>query len=101
MLHDLISRLRDWWLIQGGIERLVHLDDRLLADLGIEREDIPRYVRGELLKPADPPAPAPVVTLGSPHPRTPRRTRSEGRRVADAYAPRNHTVIHSSSGMGK
>lgn len=100
MLHDLISQLKDWWTVQGGIERLAHLDDRLLADLGIEREDIPRYVRGELLKPADPPVASPAVTLGSPHPRIPRRTRAYGRRVADAYAPRKHTVIHS-SGMGK
>ena len=100
MLHDLISQLKDWWTVQGGIERLAHLDDRLLADLGIEREDIPRYVRGELLKPVDPPAAAPAVTLGSPHPRIPRRPRADGRRVADAYAPRKQTVIHS-SGMGK
>lgn len=100
MLHDLISQLKDWWAVQGGIERLAHLDDRLLADLGIEREDIPRYVRGELLKPADPPAAQPAVALGSPHPRIPRGSRADGRRVADAYAPRKHTAV-SSSGTGK
>lgn len=45
MFDTLIERIMSWARIQSGIERLQGLDDRLLADMGIERELIPQISR--------------------------------------------------------
>jgi len=89
MLYELIAKLQEWLLVAGGADRLRKLDDRLLADIGVERARIDAFVRGRLL-PAEEPvkAPAPAVTLGSPHPRVPRRRQVEAPRLVDAFAPR-------------
>jgi uncharacterized protein YjiS (DUF1127 family) len=49
--------LVDWWAIDLDRQRLKALDDRLLADMGLDREDIDRRVKA-----ADaPPAPKAAV----------------------------------------
>jgi len=47
MLHDLGRRVAEWRRIRGDIGRLARLDDRLLADLGVKREEIAARVRGD------------------------------------------------------
>jgi uncharacterized protein YjiS (DUF1127 family) len=46
VLHDLGQRVAEWWRIRRGIHRLAALDDRLLADIGIKRDEIASRVRG-------------------------------------------------------
>jgi uncharacterized protein YjiS (DUF1127 family) len=38
--------IRTWWAAEGAIVRLQALDDRLLADMGLERESVERRVSG-------------------------------------------------------
>jgi Domain of unknown function (DUF1127) len=40
------KHLRDWWRAWGDLVHLDRLDDRLLADMGIEREAIQNRVMG-------------------------------------------------------
>jgi uncharacterized protein YjiS (DUF1127 family) len=74
LLEELFRRVSQWLQLHDDMERLRQQDDYILADMGIAREDIPAFVRGELPKaePACQPARAQVV-LSSPHPRIPRR----------------------------
>lgn len=45
-MFDRISRrFADWSRIRSDIQRLKHMDDGLLADMGIAREDISRLLR--------------------------------------------------------
>lgn len=44
MFEPLIRRYADWRLRRIAIHRLHHLDDRLLADLGTERNQIESFV---------------------------------------------------------
>lgn len=44
--RDVKKRVTNWLSIQMAIGRLHHLDSRLLADMGIERNCIPDLVRG-------------------------------------------------------
>ncbi|HYF59366.1 MAG TPA: DUF1127 domain-containing protein [Burkholderiaceae bacterium] len=51
--HALRSALRDavrapgrWWRRRGGLQALRELDDRMLRDVGLERADLVRAVRG-------------------------------------------------------
>ncbi len=72
MLEDLVRWLEDSMSVLNGIHRLNQLDDRLLADMGIDRADIPGFVRGDVKGCAQFEAEAPSVLVGSPHPRVPR-----------------------------
>jgi uncharacterized protein YjiS (DUF1127 family) len=45
MFDTLFERLKDWALVQEGIERLRQLDDRQLADMGIERDLIAKVAQ--------------------------------------------------------
>lgn len=84
MLHELVGKLQDWWLVEVGAGRLRQLDDRLLADMGIERSEIGRFVRGKLKPGVEVPEPTPVIMIGSPHPRIPLRRRADTAREVDA-----------------
>jgi uncharacterized protein YjiS (DUF1127 family) len=44
--HDLGRRLADWQRRRDDAWRLSNLDDRLLADIGIRREDVAARVKG-------------------------------------------------------
>jgi uncharacterized protein YjiS (DUF1127 family) len=46
MLHELKNRILERIRINRDIKRLRALDDRLLADLGVDRRDIVASVRG-------------------------------------------------------
>lgn len=46
MLNAVLRGLMDWWMCQLAVHRLQVLDDRLLADMGMERKDIARLVAG-------------------------------------------------------
>jgi uncharacterized protein YjiS (DUF1127 family) len=48
MLSGLIRRVRLWNRLERDIHRLKGLDDHLLADVGVDRPDIRRFVRGRL-----------------------------------------------------
>lgn len=41
------SKLKKWWATEGAMVRLTGLDDRLLADMGLEREALRARVTGE------------------------------------------------------
>jgi uncharacterized protein YjiS (DUF1127 family) len=46
MLHAITRTIRDWMWVEYEIQRLRWLDERLLADMGIKRDDIAALVRG-------------------------------------------------------
>lgn len=48
MFHDIRTRLSDWLRARHAMHRLRQLDNRLLADIGIDRQDIPPLVRGDM-----------------------------------------------------
>lgn len=45
MLHIITRTIRDWMWSEYEIQRLRWLDERLLADMGIKRDDIAVLVR--------------------------------------------------------
>lgn len=45
------KHLKDWWKTEGAMVQLQGLDDRLLADMGLDREGLRERVRGEAEKP--------------------------------------------------
>jgi uncharacterized protein YjiS (DUF1127 family) len=47
MLHNLKRRIVEWQRTRRAITRLRLFDDRLLADMGIKREDIAARVAGD------------------------------------------------------
>jgi uncharacterized protein YjiS (DUF1127 family) len=47
MLHELTNRILERIRINRDIRRLRALDDRLLADVGVMRDDIAPRVRGQ------------------------------------------------------
>jgi uncharacterized protein YjiS (DUF1127 family) len=47
MLHELTNRILERIRINRDIRRLRALDDRLLADVGVTRQDIVLHVRGQ------------------------------------------------------
>ena len=53
MLRTLVRRIIEWVNIRHDITRLDRLDDHLLADIGIERNQIEAFVHGRIEKPAD------------------------------------------------
>jgi uncharacterized protein YjiS (DUF1127 family) len=46
MIRQVVSRLTAWLSTGYAIERLRNVEDRLLTDMGIRREDIERRVKG-------------------------------------------------------
>jgi uncharacterized protein YjiS (DUF1127 family) len=46
MFRTIIHRVRKWQKFSDDIGKLRALDDYLLADMGIAREDIPAFVHG-------------------------------------------------------
>lgn len=46
MAYNITRRLAHWLRIERDIRHLRWFDDRLLADLGIERDHIPDLVKG-------------------------------------------------------
>lgn len=46
LYHDVKKRVAGWLDLYTAIGRLRHLDNRLLADIGVERDCIPDLVRG-------------------------------------------------------
>lgn len=46
MLYQLRRRLARWLKTDNDIRRLKHMDDYLLSDMGIERDEIVTRVRG-------------------------------------------------------
>ncbi|SEP61175.1 protein of unknown function [Devosia sp. YR412] len=46
MIETMTRKLVDWWGRQTAVQRLQALDDRLLADMGIKRQDIACSVQG-------------------------------------------------------
>lgn len=42
------KRVQDWWKAEGAMVQLSGLDDRLLADMALEREDLRGRVRGRV-----------------------------------------------------
>lgn len=48
MFRTIIQRVRRWQKFEDDIMKLQALDDVLLADMGIEREAIPAFVRGKI-----------------------------------------------------
>ena len=80
MLFRLLAKLREWWFFVSEAERLSQLDDRLLTDMGIERSQIGRMVRGE---------PSTSEALPKLRPQAARSRRDfNPRSAALAYAPR-------------
>jgi len=48
MFRTIINRVRKWQKFSDDMARLRALDDVLLADMGIERDEISAFVRGKL-----------------------------------------------------
>ncbi len=48
MFRSIMRRVRKWQRVSDDIARMKRLDDTLLADMGIEREQISALVRGKL-----------------------------------------------------
>jgi uncharacterized protein YjiS (DUF1127 family) len=74
-LAGLVGRIASWQQSRHLVRRLSSLDDRLLADIGIERADIPDVARGAFIREVA----APFVAW--PQPRQVLRA-SKGRRPA-------------------
>lgn len=53
MLNTLIGYIARWAHLRYEIERLDQLDNYLLADIGIERDQIEAFVLGKIEKPSD------------------------------------------------
>jgi uncharacterized protein YjiS (DUF1127 family) len=51
------KHLKDWWKTEGAMVQLQGLDDRLLADMGLDRDGLRERVRGEAERPGDGSAP--------------------------------------------
>lgn len=48
MFGQLVEQILEWWHLRGDIERLKQLDDRLLTDMGFERDYIAASARSGL-----------------------------------------------------
>jgi len=46
LLQQITNRITEWLMTRRQIDRVHHLDDRLLADMGINRHEIERRVKG-------------------------------------------------------
>ena len=44
------NRIKHWWDAQGELAKLHGISDRMLADLGLERDDLRARVMGEVAK---------------------------------------------------
>lgn len=43
----MFKRIKAWWAAQGALAQLQGVSDRLLADMGLDREDLRARVMGE------------------------------------------------------
>ena len=53
MLQTVTRTITDWWHRRTTIDKLEGLDDRLLADMGIPRDHISRFVDGRQTRDQD------------------------------------------------
>ena len=54
----MLARTLGRWQRRHDTARLLHLDDRMLADIGVSRDELPRMLRGHPLHRPDWPEPA-------------------------------------------
>ena len=57
------NRIRKWWQAEGALAGLQGVSDRMLADMGLERETLAAQIRGHA--PLDA-APTPLRPMGWP-----------------------------------
>lgn len=43
----MFKRIKAWWAAEGALVQLQGVSDRMLADMGLEREDLRARVKGE------------------------------------------------------
>jgi uncharacterized protein YjiS (DUF1127 family) len=75
MEADMWKRLQVWLDRDLAVQRLAALDDRLLADMGLERENVRQRVMGRTSLPSAPADEASVGPCVSLQPRAPRVAR--------------------------
>ena len=46
LIQQIANRIHEWFQTKREIDRVHHLDDHLLADMGIKRHEIERRVKG-------------------------------------------------------
>lgn len=66
MLDQFFNRLAEWRRLRRDVHRMQHLDDRLLADLGVSRTDIAAAVRTGSKRPRT--LATPLVSPTNPQP---------------------------------
>lgn len=59
------NRIKDWWHAEGALVGLQGVSDRMLADMGLERETLRERVLGHVTEPAAS-VPCACVPAGSP-----------------------------------
>jgi|EndMetStandDraft_5_1072996.scaffolds.fasta_scaffold256487_2 uncharacterized protein YjiS (DUF1127 family) len=46
LIQQIANRIHEWFQTKREIDRVHHLDDHLLADMGLKRHEIDRRVKG-------------------------------------------------------
>ena len=57
------NRIKHWWRAEGAMVQLQGVSDRMLADMGLERDGLRERVVGETSAPSAPCACAPAGSL--------------------------------------